>query len=128
MKMSQRFVAVVAMGFVGLAPVLAHGPAEWIQRGAYKNAIGELCCGERDCTGLTHEEVKITSAGYFIVSIKETVPFDEAAPTPSDAPQPYWRCYWGGRRKCFFAPPGSVWLEIQIRWAILIDMIEQAFS
>ena len=35
-------------------------------------------------------------------SIKETVPFDEATPSPTGT---YWRCYWGGKRKCFFAPP-----------------------
>lgn len=28
---------------------LAHGPAEWIERGGYTNAVGQLCCGERDC-------------------------------------------------------------------------------
>jgi hypothetical protein len=32
----------------------AHDAAEWIQRGGYKNAIGELCCGERDCRRDNH--------------------------------------------------------------------------
>jgi hypothetical protein len=87
---------------VGSVP--AHGPAEWIQRGGYKNPAGELCCGERDCFELTDADVKITAAGYFIKSIGETVPFSEATPSPTGT---YWRCYWGGKRKCFFAPPGS---------------------
>jgi hypothetical protein len=82
----------------------AHGPAEWIQRGGYKNALGELCCGERDCFELTDADVKVTPAGYFVVATKETIPFDEATPSPTGT---YWRCYWGGKRKCFFAPPGS---------------------
>ena len=82
----------------------AHGPAEWIQNGNYKNAMGELCCGERDCFELSDADVKVTSAGYYIVSIKETVPFGEATPSPTGT---YWRCQWGGTRKCFFAPPGS---------------------
>jgi hypothetical protein len=82
----------------------AHGPAEWIQRGGYKNAAGELCCGERDCFELTDADVKITSAGYFVVSTRETIPFHEATPSPTGT---YWRCQWGGARKCFFAPPGS---------------------
>ena len=82
----------------------AHGPAEWIQRGGFKNALGELCCGERDCVEIGNADVKITPAGYLIVSTKETVPFEEATPSPTGT---YWRCYWGGKRKCFFAPPGS---------------------
>jgi hypothetical protein len=82
----------------------AHGPAEWIQHGGYKNAAGELCCGERDCFELADADVKITSAGYLVVSMKEMVPFEEAAPSPDGR---YWRCQWGGARKCFFAPPGS---------------------
>src|SRR5215207_2668126 len=77
-------------------------PADWIQRGGYKNAAGELCCGDRDCLELTDADVKITSSGYFVVSMKETIPFHEATPSPDGR---YWRCQWGGARKCFFAPP-----------------------
>lgn len=82
----------------------AHGPAEWIQRGQYKNGAGELCCGERDCFELADADVKITSAGYFVIPTKETIPFDQATPSIDGK---YWRCQWGGARKCFFAPPGS---------------------
>ena len=57
-------------------------PGRWIQRGGFKNAAGELCCGERDCFELTDADVKITSAGYYVVSIKETIPFSEATPSP----------------------------------------------
>ncbi len=84
--------------------VHAHDAAQWIQFGGYLNAAGELCCGERDCHELSDADVKITSAGYFIASIKETVPFDEATPSPDGK---YWRCQWGGRRRCFFAPPAA---------------------
>lgn len=95
----------LATAFLALAlPALAHGPAEWIQRGGYKNAAGELCCGERDCFELADGDVKIMGAGYFVVSMKETIPFQEATPSPDGR---YWRCQWGGVRKCFFAPPGS---------------------
>jgi hypothetical protein len=38
-------------------------------------------------------------------SIRETVPFSEALPSPDGH---YWRCQWGGSRKCFFAPPPSI--------------------
>ena len=63
----------------------AHGPAEWIQRGGYINAVGQLCCGERDCAELASTDVKITEAGYLIVSLNETVPFSEATPSPAKA-------------------------------------------
>lgn len=105
-SVASLFVALaVWMSFtLSAKPVLAHGPAEWIQRGNYKNAAGELCCGERDCFELADSDVKITARGYYIVSIKETVPFSEAAPSPTGT---YWRCQWGGQRKCFFAPPSQ---------------------
>ena len=97
-----------------LAPILfattlslatAHGPEEWIQRGGYRNAAGELCCGERDCAEISSGDISITAAGYFVGSMRETVPFSEALPSPDGH---YWRCQWGGMRKCFFAPPPSI--------------------
>lgn len=96
---------VAVLAFMTLELAYAHGPAEWIQRGGFKNALGELCCGERDCVELNQADVRITPTGYFVVSIKELIPFHEATPSPTGT---YWRCFWGGRRKCFFAPPGSV--------------------
>lgn len=95
---------LVALALISLQLAYAHGPAEWIRRGDYKNALGELCCGERDCFELSAADVRITSSGYLIISIKEMVPFSEATPSPTGT---YWRCQWGGMRKCFFAPPGQ---------------------
>ena len=82
----------------------AHGPAEWINTGGYKNSAGELCCGERDCFELADGDVTITVVGYFVHSLEESVPFSEVQPSPDGR---YWRCQWGGARKCFFAPPPS---------------------
>ena len=95
------FTGLAAMAMLSLQLAYAHGPAEWIQRGGYKNAAGELCCGERDCIELSTGDVTRTPAGYFVVSTKEIVPFSEATPSPDGR---YWRCQWGGSRKCFFAP------------------------
>ena len=97
-RSSLAIIAITAT----LSFAYGHGAAEWIQRGGFKNVMGELCCGERDCAELSDADVKITAAGYFIPSINETVPFSEATPSPTGT---YWRCYWGGKRKCFFAPP-----------------------
>lgn len=95
---------LMAMAMLTLQIAYAHGPAEWIQRGGYKNALGELCCGERDCFELTAEEIKITPNGYVVIKTNETIPFSEATPSPTGT---YWRCQWGGSRKCFFAPPNN---------------------
>ena len=57
---------LTAVAMISLQLAYAHGPAEWIQRGGFKNAAGELCCGERDCFELTEADVKITSAGYYV--------------------------------------------------------------
>ncbi len=94
--------AIAAVAMLSLAR--AHGPAEWINTGGYRNAAGELCCGERDCFELASGDVSVTSVGYFVRSLEEIVPFDEAQPSPDGR---YWRCQWGGSRKCFFAPPPS---------------------
>jgi hypothetical protein len=101
----RRLVLAGVLAASTLSLASAHGPAQWIQDGAYRNAVGELCCGERDCFELSNEDVGITSTGYFVRSIRETVPFSEALPSPDGR---FWRCQWGGARKCFFAPPPSI--------------------
>jgi hypothetical protein len=100
-----RLVLAAVLAAATLSLASAHGPAEWIQNGGYRNAAGELCCGERDCFEISNEDISITGAGYLVRSIHETVPFSEAQPSPDGH---YWRCQWGGARKCFFAPPPSI--------------------
>jgi len=105
-KIGLSHLALAAvMVTASLSLACAHGPAEWIERGGYKNAAGELCCGERDCLELADADVSVTARGYFVKSIRETVPYAEALPSPDGH---YWRCEWAGVRKCFFAPPGSI--------------------
>lgn len=87
---------------------LAHGEAEWINRGNYKNPItGELCCGEHDCRQVPPEDVSETRGqGYYIKSLTEIVPRAEVQ-TSLDGN--YWRCHRpDGTRRCFFAPPGAI--------------------
>src|SRR5215210_1124671 len=100
----RRLILSAVLAAATFSFAAAHGPAEWIQRGGYKNVAGELCCGERDCFELSDADVKVTSVGYLVVSTKETIPFSEATPSPDGR---YWRCQWGGARKCFFAPPSA---------------------
>jgi hypothetical protein len=95
--------AIVAMAGAGQA----HDAAQWIQDGRYKNAVGDLCCGTRDCAPLAVGDVEIVPGGYRIKSLDELVPLDQATPAPPEGGGMYWRCYWGGKRKCFFAPMSS---------------------
>ena len=95
----------------------AHGPAEWIDKGKYKNAAGELCCGEVDCGEKIGGSIEQTPEGYIVNAtfrittpqgvvideqVKEFIPNADATPSPDGS---YWRCRWGGARKCFFYPP-----------------------
>jgi len=91
----------VLLSLVIVAPeVSAHD--SWISRGAHRNAAGEWCCGEGDCFIVPSEQVHINSGGYNLYGV-ETVPFNEAQPSPDGA---YWRCKRpDGTRRCFFAPP-----------------------
>ena len=79
---------------------LAHD--SWISRGALRNAAGEWCCGEGDCSIVPSEQFHIAVSGYLLYNT-ETVPFSEAQPSPDGS---YWRCKRpDGSRRCFFAPP-----------------------
>ncbi len=97
-------------------PSLAHADADWIARGGFRNAMGELCCGVRDCEPIPASRVTVTPWGYRVgtdialsgnrpMTMHETIPFHEATPTPPEIGG-YWLCKWGGWRKCFFAPAG----------------------
>jgi hypothetical protein len=113
--------AIAALAFTALAlifasiPAGAHDDAAWIESGGYKNAAGELCCGARDCAVKVAGTIAAVVGGYRVDArfrlkgdpssdyrVKEFVPYAEATPSPDGS---YWRCQWGGSRKCFFAPP-----------------------
>ena len=101
---------IAFVSFIILTPALAHGLAEWIQRGGVRNGGGQLCCGERDCIEIPGEQVKAIQGGYRVIldeNKAEIVPYPEAQPSPDGA---YWRCAWPRPedRKCFFAPPPAM--------------------
>ena len=110
--------AVIMAAF--LLPAKAHGPAKWIQDGAFKNAVGELCCGENDCGLMSGGTVVRVPGGYqvdavftgrnragaeFSFPVKGFIADEHATPSPTGD---YWACSWGGQVKCFFVVlPGS---------------------
>lgn len=95
-----RAVIITAALCVGFQAA-AHDSADWIRQGEFKNRIGELCCGERDCERLSDGDVKPVDGGFLIRSTNEFVPTSETLPVSPDG---YWVCRWGGQRKCFIAP------------------------
>ena len=38
---------------------------------------------------------------FFDIEVHEVVPFADTLPAPDGG---WWRCEWGGQRKCFFGP------------------------
>ncbi len=89
------------------APARAHGDADWINKGGYRNAAGELCCGKNDCFELAPARVLVTPRGYELLDEPSgngshmIVPHEERQVSEDGK---YWLCKVGFRRRCFFAP------------------------
>lgn len=78
----------------------------WINNGVYKGTDGTHCCGQGDCVYLWPDDVEVSSSGWFIKSLNETVPFTE---TQESEDGEFWRCQRSdGTRRCFFAPGQSM--------------------
>lgn len=86
------------------SPVFAHGDADWINQGGYRNSVGQFCCGEKDCHVTTAQSVSLPAYGYRLPD-GLFIPLSQTLPSPDGQ---YWICAWGGQWKCFFAPPGMM--------------------
>jgi hypothetical protein len=96
-----RSLLVVAPALITATNALAHD--SWINRGAFKNAAGEWCCGDYDCKSYTR--ASSTTTGWIIDA--EFVPFDEAMPVaPPDGQVTICRRPDGSRRCVFGLKPG----------------------
>lgn len=83
-------------------PARAHD--SWINRGGFKNASGEWCCGDYDCK--TYGKTSSSAQGWMIDG--ELVPYDEAMPvTPPDGQLTVCRRPDGTRRCVFGIKPGT---------------------
>lgn len=77
---------------------LAHD--SWINKGGFRNAAGEWCCGENDCEA--PDQIASTGLGWVVNGI-EFVPFSEATPSPDGK---VWICRRADKtRRCVFGPP-----------------------
>ena len=106
--MSQALVRSLLVLFPVLLPALfavnaASAHDSWINRGAFKNAAGEWCCGDYDYKSYTR--TSSTATGWMIDG--ELVPFDEAMPVaPPDGQLTICRRPDGTRRCVFGLKPG----------------------
>jgi hypothetical protein len=83
------------------AAAWAHGDYDWINKGKYRSAAGELCCGVDDCYQVAPERVHQIPEGYSLPDHNVTVPGKNAIPSEDGK---YWICKVGARMRCFFAP------------------------
>jgi hypothetical protein len=92
-------ITLLCAGFALLASV-AGAHDSWINKGGYRNAAGEWCCGENDCE--SPEQIASTGLGWVVNGI-EFVPFNEATPSPDGK---LWICRRPDKtRRCVFGPP-----------------------
>src|SRR6266700_1047737 len=93
------WATIVILGVTAI-PLVGHAHDSWINKGAYRNAAGEWCCGENDCE--SPEQIASTGLGWVINGV-EFVPFNEASPSPDGK---LWICRRPDKtRRCVFGPP-----------------------
>lgn len=100
-------LAAIALGLVvGHRCARAHGEHDWMRADNFRNPVtGEHCCGEDDCLVVPVADVELTQGGWRILSTGELIPERE---TLRSRDGKFWRCHMpNGRRRCFFAPPGT---------------------
>ena len=93
-----RSLLLVAGVAVSASVATAHD--SWINKGGYRNAAGEWCCGENDCE--SPAQIASTGLGWVVNGI-EFIPFNEATPSPDGK---VWICRRPDKtRRCVFGPP-----------------------
>ncbi len=91
-------VTIFIAGMV-VYPSVVDAHDSWINKGGYRNAAGEWCCGETDCS--SPEQIAATGTGW-IINGNEFVPYDEATPSPDGK---VWICRRSDKtRRCVFGP------------------------
>ena len=95
-------LAAIAAGIAALilcdSPTFSHD--SWINKGGYRNTIGEWCCGDNDCE--SPERIATNGLGW-VVNGGEFIPYNEATPSPDGK---VWICRRPDKtRRCVFGPP-----------------------
>ena len=99
--MLRPIAIAIGLAMASAAPADAHGDFDWINKGGYRNANGDHCCGKDDCYKLGASEVEQQRDGYSVPSHGVKVPYDEAQRSEDGN---YWVCRTSAKMRCFFAP------------------------
>jgi len=91
----------IGLAVAASSPALAHGDYDWINKGGYRGANGDHCCGKDDCYKLDASQVEQSREGYRVPSYGVTVPYREAIRSEDEH---YWICKTSAKMRCFFAP------------------------
>jgi hypothetical protein len=86
-------IVVIVAGIFCVSRADAHGPAQWIADGRYRDLKppNTLCCGSTDCAELRDDEVESVKGGYHIIPLDEFVPMSDVQ---WSKPGGYWRCHY----------------------------------
>lgn len=104
-----RTAAFIVGTAVTLAAVYAwaHGNAQWIADGLYKDNRGTLCCGKEDCgVAMPGEIVRIPGGWRHVPTGSILMDGDKGIHMSKDAQ--VWRCVppWLGKMNCLFVGAG----------------------
>lgn len=99
---------------------VARSHEHWINKGGYRGADGQQCCGEQDCYTIVNVDVTENNGGFHVrttfirlrnfslTSYVDFIPYAEATPSED---REYHVClkFQDGKpvRRCFFAPVGN---------------------
>ena len=104
MSLARLAILVVLLPSLVPTAVLAHGEAEWIQKGKDHG----WCCGPQDCERAPAGAILLDGGVYLIPSTRQSFanrgrPEDRVFPSID---MDYWWCkYPDGRVRCLFVPP-----------------------
>ena len=98
---------IAAAGMLAAVYAFAHGNAQWIADGGYRDARGALCCGKEDCgIAMPGEIVRIDGGWKHIPTGSVLMDGDKGIHMSRDAQM--WRCVppWLGKMNCLFISVG----------------------
>ena len=99
--MLRPLAVTVALSLASTAPAAAHGEYDWINKGGYRGANGDHCCGQDDCYKLDASQVEQKSDGIHVPTYGVTVPYKDVQRSEDEH---YWICRTSAKMRCFFAP------------------------
>lgn len=96
--MPRALLRVLVLCSLSFSSFSAFAHDNWINKGGFRNAAGEWCCGDFDCK--SYSRTISTAQGWMLDG--ELVPYDEAMPVPPPDGQVTVCRRPDGTRRCVF--------------------------